>query len=1105
MLISFLQNPVANNFVTRNGVMGMNKKTRRSRLGGYLKRAIVFMVMCSMMLGDIGMYHVEASEFSYKWIGSASSSGKFKFSDGSSDSAGYGYSIDGVGKVFCINQGSEIYNKDNYTSKGEAKFRSEGKSDFSYDGVVAKIAYYWISNKNDDFARSLTQALIWQAVDKGYTSKKSLKNIIKQSKTSDADNLFKEIFEVDDEIKAVITTYKSSNYGSSQRMAKLSAQIIEDNTEFSYATYKKSMSYRQVVRLHKVDADGKAIGGVVFVLRLSDGMENLASVSMQRGTLLKPVNASDLSKGFNEVLEKDADGSVVGTQVTKSAEQINDMYPDKVIYVKTDANGDIRIRFAYKITSKEYAYGRYKKGDKWLNVNSYEQAEKLSDNKDPEHTVNGHSYMYWMRMAYENSGDDSTWVAFKDRAKYNVHGKNRMDSSGKILSDEYSDLRNEFENISTYIGISELAGKNGNTYYDNTLSINPTIDGNYKWINITKTESRISNSDSVSDSNKKNVAYTKIGSYKNKDGGVYTNSDYVDISDNTWLSISKQEDNENSYTNDEARVTVVKLNNRDNIVDAYYKYGVDSLSENRKYERTFGLHKVDEDGKVISDAWFEFKVDLLGYIDEIKNVYVNGNQVEIHKVDDKEEASYDKENVESCMINNSNLIINTLSDGSGDIKVKLEFEKKYENYKYGYGRYFDYASSKYVDIKDDNVYKNLTTAIKSGIGEVVRDAYGKKKYTFYDEKSYSVEGARSKVRDKIDAEFDKFIKDYQNKQIKVMVKELDVLKDDTYAINAEYSNGKVCNFDNDEVINIVDNRKCFSTKIIKIGPDGVKKLDGAIFEVYEDEKFTIPAKFYDKDGNFINKDGKAVAYTTKDGELVTDYLRCRKDEYYLKEIKAPEGYVSIYDDSNKENDVIKIKCDGSEIADTEYYVDEAVNVEVKNQCTTIRFEKRDKDTKELIDGAKIVVTDSKGNVILRFESSKSGNLFRGTFVAGEEYIFHESKAPKGYDDTKDVKFIVKATDEVQTVSMYDEKISIVKANKRHKEKKEKEDKGGGGNIITPKTGIFINDYRRLDENNINENMHKDNFGNEGIESIGILLIMSLFLFVRRMSKGRAYE
>ena len=533
----------------------MNKKMRR--FGGYLKRAIVFMIMFSLMIADMGVCQIEAAQFSYKWIGSASSSGSFKFSDGSSDSAGYGYSIEGIGKVFCINQGSEIYNNDNYTSKGVAKFSSEGKSDFSYDAVVAKIAYYWVNNKSDDFARSLVQALIWQAVDKGYTSKSALKNIIKQSKTADADKLFKEIFEVDDELEAVVTTYKSSNYGSTQRMASLSANVVIDNTEFGYATYKRSMTYRQIVSLHKIDTDNKPIAGVVYAVKLSDGLNNLVSLSMQKGTLLKAVNASDLSKGYTEVLEMDALGNATGTKVTKSIDQLKDMYPGDVLYVKTDSNGDVRFRLAYKTESKVYAYGKYKKDNKWIYVNTYEQMEKLSDNTDSSVMKDGHTYYYWMKKAHDEAGDGSGWTGFKDRAKSNSHGKYRMDSSGKILSDTKSDLRNAYESVASYIGISEVAGKNGNTYYDNTLSINPVIDGNYKWINITKDDSSISNMDGVSEANKKNVTYSKIGTYKNKDGGTYTNSDFVGASDNTWLSIPNQEDNENTYSVDEA-ISMIK-------------------------------------------------------------------------------------------------------------------------------------------------------------------------------------------------------------------------------------------------------------------------------------------------------------------------------------------------------------------------------------------------------------------------------------------------------------------------------------------------------------------------------------------------------------------
>ena len=110
---------------------------------------------------------VYGASFTYKWIGSASNTGSFSYGDETTDSAGWGYEISGVGTVFCINQGSRIYNNDNYNATSNAaSFYSEGKSDMSYEAVVAKIAYYWINHQNSNFSRSPTQALLWQTMDK---------------------------------------------------------------------------------------------------------------------------------------------------------------------------------------------------------------------------------------------------------------------------------------------------------------------------------------------------------------------------------------------------------------------------------------------------------------------------------------------------------------------------------------------------------------------------------------------------------------------------------------------------------------------------------------------------------------------------------------------------------------------------------------------------------------------------------------------------------------------------------------------------------------------------------------------------------------------------
>ena len=1003
-----------------------------------MKGLLALILALNIVLLGVEPVCVNAETFNYEWIGSASSSGSFSFSDGSKDSAGYGYSISGVGKVFCINQGSNIYNNDNYEKKSVKEYVSEGKDDFSYEAVLAKICYYYQENRNSAFAQSMVQALIWQVLDKGYSSKSALKKILGQS-SGNANDLFDEIFAVDGEIKASITTYKSSGNKGTQRMAYLEAKLIKNDARFGYVTYERSMTYRQIVKFHKVDADGKPLSGVVFAVNLTD-VDNLYSVSMQKGEMMCPKNVENLQGGFETVYEVDAGGKIVGTKVTKSIDQIEDSFKKKngetVIYVKSDSNGDVRFRLSYKVSSQKYVFGKYKEGDgKWQQVKTYEQMQKLSDNTNSDVMVNGHTYYYWMKKAFADSGEDGNWVGYRKRAKCNSHGKLKVDASDETLSGTFSDLRTAYEGVNSYIGIAEVKGVDGNAYNDNTLSVNPELNGEYKWINIKKDESLISKTGNISVSSRKSAVYISVGNYTSANGGTYTNSDYVDYDTNTWLSLDLQDDNDNYYSADRAKITELMINVNGGIVNAYYRVGMDVLNIDKEYLREFSLHKIDEDGEPVSNAEFDISIKNLVNKNELKDVVVNGMSV-------FGDESFDMKN----------LCIRALSDDNGDINIKLFFEKKYEGLTYGYGKYYDYNQSKYVDVKSIDDYNKLSTAVKSGIKDVLNKAYENNEFKYFDEKTYSMEGASKKIKDMVDSEFEKFLEDFLNEELNVSIKEVDVVDKDYLAINKDYKNGKEHGFLDGEVLEIVDSHKHFSANILKIGPDGVRKLDGAVFAVYEDEELTKPALFYDKDGKVINKNGEEKTYETLNGELTTDYLRCKNGDYYLKEVKAPDGYVSIYDDADDENDIIKISCDGSEIDDIEYFVDEAVNVEVTNETIKVKFIKKDADNKKGIDGAKITIKDKEGNVVYEFTSNKNGNLIEGILKAGEQYVFHEEKAPKGYEVAGDIKVDIGMSDEVQMVEMFDEKISVVKAEERGNKK---EDTEGIKHTSTPKTGMFI--------------------------------------------------
>ncbi len=105
---------------------------------------------------------------------------------------------------------------------------------------------------------------------------------------------------------------------------------------------------------------------------------------------------------------------------------------------------------------------------------------------------------------------------------------------------------------------------------------------------------------------------------------------------------------------------------------------------------------------------------------------------------------------------------------------------------------------------------------------------------------------------------------------------------------------------------IINHYKKVSLSIVK--KDGYSKdekahgeatLNGAVFQLFQDAGCTVRAVVYDEKG----REKKADKYSTKDGMLETDYLRCGTT-YYLKEIVPPVGY-------QKSEMIMPITIDGS--------------------------------------------------------------------------------------------------------------------------------------------------------------------------------------------------
>ncbi len=175
-----------------------------------------------------------------------------------------------------------------------------------------------------------------------------------------------------------------------------------------------------------------------------------------------------------------------------------------------------------------------------------------------------------------------------------------------------------------------------------------------------------------------------------------------------------------------------------------------------------------------------------------------------------------------------------------------------------------------------------------------------------------------------------------------------------------------------EVVNqeVTNEKVTGQFEIVKVDAnDKTKLLSGAEFEVY--------------------KDGKKVAElkTDESGKVMSPKLSL--GEYTVKETKAPAGYKL----SNKEwkvtiqneKEVVKV---------------EAENEKILGSLQIIKMD--DKDQTKRLAGAEFTLKDAKGNVVKEgITTDKSGTVKVDGLVPGE-YTLEETKAPEGYELTKQI-------------------------------------------------------------------------------------------------------
>ena len=207
----------------------------------------------------------------------------------------------------------------------------------------------------------------------------------------------------------------------------------------------------------------------------------------------------------------------------------------------------------------------------------------------------------------------------------------------------------------------------------------------------------------------------------------------------------------------------------------------------------------------------------------------------------------------------------------------------------------------------------------------------------------------------------------------------------------------------EQEVTVGDERQKVAITVEKQDAENGAVVAGAVFGIYNKEDITADGKVIVEADTLLQEmtsDEKGQAGCTLDLPL---------GSYYVKELKAPAGYVS-------SNEVLNFDA-SYQGQDVETVVLKAVK---KNQPTTVEITKSDITTGTELDGASLKVLDKDGNVVDEWTSVKDAPHVIKRLVVGETYTLREEFAPYGYLKATDITFTVEDNGDVQKVEMKDE-------------------------------------------------------------------------------------
>ena len=234
--------------------------------------------------------------------------------------------------------------------------------------------------------------------------------------------------------------------------------------------------------------------------------------------------------------------------------------------------------------------------------------------------------------------------------------------------------------------------------------------------------------------------------------------------------------------------------------------------------------------------------------------------------------------------------------------------------------------------------------------------------------------------------------------------------------------------------------------VLKAKDDIYSPVDGSLMFA-KDEKITT-----ENSGAVVNvgtEIGKGIYALSKDGQLDISNLPMGTGEakYYFEEVKTLDGCVL---DETKHAFTFKQKD-----FTTKNYSKE---LNVENKTTHFNFNKTDVTGDKEVEGAQLTITNEKGNVIDHWISTDMPHSIEG-LVVGKTYTLSETVSAKDYVKASDIRFTVKNSSELETVTMKDKQVSFTKTDVTG----EKEVEGATITVKEKETGKVIDEWTSTKE------------------------------------------